>query len=299
MSLEKSKSGLEIKPRGHFATLDAMVLWKKGYKLGRTLGQGSYAKVKSAYSACLKTHVAVKILNQKKTPTDILEKFLPRELNILPIVHHPNIVKTFDIFETVFGKVYMIMELCVQGDLMDYIMVHGALAEDFSRDLFCQLSLAIKYLHDQDIVHRDLKCENLLLDKDLNLKVSDFGFSRRCAYEEDEIQLSKTFCGTRAYEAPEVLEGIPYNPKLGDVWNMGVVLFIMVCGCMPYDDSNIKKMVQMQRARRADFPKTKHLAPDCKDLICRMLNPDVARRIEVDDILDHAWLQRGARNTSV
>ncbi|XP_030623964.1 testis-specific serine/threonine-protein kinase 1-like [Chanos chanos] len=271
---------------------DVQVLKKRGYTLGISLGEGSYAKVKSAYSNRLKTNVAVKIINRKKAPSDFLEKFLPRELEILASLNHRNIVRAYEIFETSEGKVYMVMELGVQGDLLEFIKFRGALPEDFSRKLFCQLSSAIKYVHDLDVVHRDLKCENLLLDKDFNLKVSDFGFSRRISYDESgRMVLSKTFCGSAAYAAPEVLQGIPYNPKVYDIWSMGVVLFVMLCGSMPYDDSNVKKMLKIQKEHRVNFPRSKSVPTECKDLIYRMLNPDVARRIEIDDILEHSWLK--------
>ncbi|KAK6483539.1 testis-specific serine/threonine-protein kinase 2-like [Huso huso] len=271
---------------------DALVLKKRGYTLGISLGEGSYAKVKSAYSDRLKSNVAVKIINRRKAPVDFLERFLPRELEILAVLNNRYIVKTYEIFETSDGKVYMIMELGVQGDLLEFIKFRGALPEEVCRKMFRQLSLAVKYIHDLEIVHRDLKCENLLLDKDFNLKVSDFGFSRRCNYDDDgQLALSKTFCGSAAYAAPEVLQGIPYNAKVYDIWSMGVVLYIMLCGSMPYDDSNVKKMLRVQKEHRVDFPRGKHVPADCKDLLYRMLQPDVSKRIEIDDILDHPWLQ--------
>uniref|UniRef100_A0AAZ3R4M6 non-specific serine/threonine protein kinase n=1 Tax=Oncorhynchus tshawytscha TaxID=74940 RepID=A0AAZ3R4M6_ONCTS len=168
--------------------------------------RGSYAKVKSTYSERLKTNVAIKIINRKRAPPDCFEKFLPRELDILASLNHRNIV-------------YMIMELGVQGDLLEFIKFRGALPEDFTRKLFKQLSLAIKFTHALDVVYRDLKCENLLLDQDFNLKVADFGFARRIKYDEDgQMILSKTFCGS----------GVPYNPKVYDVWSMGVILFPMM-----------------------------------------------------------------------
>ncbi|XP_013993833.1 testis-specific serine/threonine-protein kinase 1 [Salmo salar] len=278
---------------------DSLVLKKRGYTLGISLGEGSYAKVKSAYSERLKTNVAIKIINRKKAPPDFLEKFLPRELDILASLNHRNIVKTFEIFETSEGKVYMIMELGVQGDLLEFIKFRGALPEDFTRKLFKQLSLAIKFAHALDVVHRDLKCENLLLDQDFNLKVSDFGFARRIKYDEDgQMILSKTFCGSAAYASPEVLQGVPYNPKVYDVWSMGVVLFIMLCGSMPYDDSNIKKMLKIQKEHRIDFPRSKAVPTEYKDLIYRMLNPDVAQRVEIDDILEHVWVQSKSHDGS-
>ncbi|XP_004628092.1 testis-specific serine/threonine-protein kinase 2 isoform X2 [Octodon degus] len=271
---------------------DAAVLKKKGYIAGINLGKGSYAKVKSAYSERLKFNVAVKIIDRKKTPTDFVERFLPREMDILATVNHRSIIKTYEIFETSDGRIYIVMELGVQGDLLEFIKCRGALHEDVARKMFRQLSSAVKYCHDLDIVHRDLKCENLLLDKDFNIKLSDFGFSKRCLRDGcGRIVLSKTFCGSAAYAAPEVLQGIPYQPKVYDIWSLGVILYIMVCGCMPYDDSNIKKMLRTQKEHRVDFPRSKNLSSECKDLIYRILQPDVNRRLHIDEILSHSWLQ--------
>ncbi|XP_012691767.1 testis-specific serine/threonine-protein kinase 1 [Clupea harengus] len=270
---------------------ESLVLKKCGYILGSTLGDGSYGKVKSAYSESQNANVAVKIINRKKAAADFLEKFLPRELEIQASLSHSNIVKIFKIFETSNGKVFIIMELGVQGDLLEFVKSRGALPEDFSKKLFRQLSMAIKFLHDQDIVHRDLKCENLLLDKDFNLKVSDFGFTRRITYDDTgKMELSKTFCGSAAYAAPEVLQGIPYNSKMYDVWSMGVILFVMMCGSMPYDDSNIKRMLRIQKEHRVDFPRSKQIPGECKDMIYKTLHPDVKKRLDICAILEHHWL---------
>ncbi|XP_067834222.1 testis-specific serine/threonine-protein kinase 1-like [Heptranchias perlo] len=270
---------------------DGVVLKKRGYTLGVNLGEGSYAKVKSAYSDRLKTNVAVKIIDRRKAPADFLEKFLPRELEILAMLNHRYIVKTFEIFETSDGKVYIIMELGVQGDLLEFIKTRGALPEEVSRKMFRQLALAVKHCHELDVVHRDLKCENLLLDKDFNIKLSDFGFAKRCSTDDQgRPLLSKTFCGSAAYAAPEVLQGIPYQPKVYDVWSLGVILFIMVCGSMPYDDSNIKRMLRIQKEHRVDFPRSKVVPADCKELIYRMLHPDTTKRLTIDEVLEHPWL---------
>ncbi|XP_045675739.1 testis-specific serine/threonine-protein kinase 1-like [Phyllostomus hastatus] len=275
---------------------DAAILKRRGYIMGINLGEGSYAKVKSAYSERLKFNVAVKIIDRKKAPTDFLEKFLPREIEILTVLNHRFIIKTYEIFETSDGKIYIVMELGVQGDLLEFIKTRGALHEDDARKKFHQLSSAVKYCHDMDIVHRDLKCENLLLDKDYNIKLSDFGFSKRCLRDDGgRMTLSKTFCGSAAYAAPEVLQGIPYQPKVYDIWSLGVILYIMVCGSMPYDDSNIKKMLRIQKEHRIDFPRSKRLTGECKDLIHRILQPDVNRRLRIDEILSHGWVQPKAR----
>ncbi|KAM4615568.1 LOW QUALITY PROTEIN: testis-specific serine/threonine-protein kinase 6 [Polymixia lowei] len=232
---------------------DSLVLKKHGYTSDRLLGEGSYAKVKRVYSERLKTDVAVKILKKEKAPAIFWEKFLPREREILTSLNHRNIIKAFEIIDTSGDKVYLVMELIVQGNLLEYVKSKGALPEDFSRKLFKQLSEAVKHLHGGEMVHRDLKCENLLLDKDFNLKVADFGFSRRLAYESGKMVLSEMYCGSVAYAAPEVLQAIPHNPKACDVWSMGVVLFVMPRGLRPYDDSNVKKMVEIQKRHHVDF----------------------------------------------
>ncbi|XP_075072204.1 testis-specific serine/threonine-protein kinase 1-like [Mixophyes fleayi] len=278
---------------------DSAILKNCGYTIGRNLGEGSYAKVKSAYSEHLRCHVAVKIIDRKKAPHDFLERFLPREIAILPVMNHHSVVKTYEIFESPTGKIYIIMELCVQGDLLEFIKTRGAITEILASKWFCQLVLALKYCHDLDIVHRDLKCENILLDNDFNIKLSDFGFARRLCYDKaGKIVLSQTFCGSAAYAAPEVLQGIPYHPKVYDIWSLGIILFIMVSGSMPYNDSNIKKMLRIQKEHRVDFPHSKHLSSDCKDLIYRMLQPNVTHRLTISEILNHSWLQ-GALNPHV
>ncbi|XP_075049007.1 testis-specific serine/threonine-protein kinase 1-like [Mixophyes fleayi] len=271
---------------------DSAILKKGGYTTGRNIGEGSFAKVKSAYSKHLRCNVAMKIIDWKKVPHDFLEKFLPREITILPVMNHHSVVKTYEIFETPAGKIYIIMELCAQGDLLQFINTRGTIPEIVARKLFCQLVFAVKYCHDLDIIHRDLKCENILLDNDFNIKLSDFGFARRlCHNKAGKIVLSQMFCGSAAYTAPEVLQGIPYNPKVYDIWSLEINTIIMVSGSMPYDDSNIKQMLRMQKEHRVDFPHSKNLSSDCKDLIYCILQPNVTRRLTIYEILNHSWLQ--------
>ncbi|NWW94648.1 TSSK1 kinase, partial [Rhynochetos jubatus] len=223
-------------------------LGKKGYSLSNTLGEGSYGKVKSAYCDRLKCNVAIKIIDKRQTPRDFLERFLPREIEAVRRLHHPSIIKAHEIFETLAGKVYIVMELGEKGDLLDYIKITGAMEEDVARAKFWQLASAIKHCHDLDFAHRDLKCENILLDEDLNIKLSDFGFSKALSRDENgRIILSKTFCGSAAYAAPEVLQGIPCDPRISDIWSLGVILYTMVYALMPFDDSNVRKMICIQK----------------------------------------------------
>ncbi|NXY45609.1 TSSK1 kinase, partial [Ceuthmochares aereus] len=223
-------------------------LRKKGYTLKATLGKGSYGKVKSAYCKQLKRQVAIKIIDKNKAPQEFLKKFMPRELEALTTLQHPSIIKIYEIFETSSGKVYIVMELGRKGDLLDYIRTMGAMEEDVARVKFLQLASAIKHCHDLDYAHRDVKCENIILDEDLNMKLADFGFSKHLSRDKNgKTILSNTFCGSAAYAAPEVLEGVTCDPKVSDIWSLGVVLYVMVYALMPFDDSNIKKMIHFQK----------------------------------------------------
>lgn len=267
------------------------ILKRYGYTLERTLGSGSSAKVISAYSRELKRKVALKIIDRTKAPADFLQRFLPRELDILSSLNHPHIVKTLKNFE-IGAKLFIVMELGERGDLLRFINTEGKLSEDLSKKMFRQIALAVKFIHDQDIVHRDLKCENLLLDKDINVKLADFGFSKRLEYVDGHMVLSDTFCGSMAYASPELLQNMPYNPKPNDVWSMGVVLFIMLTGTMPFNDSSLRARLKIQKKHGIKFPKSiKDKYKDAHDLISCMLDPDPARRIDIDRILEHPWLR--------
>ncbi|XP_017674628.1 PREDICTED: testis-specific serine/threonine-protein kinase 2-like [Lepidothrix coronata] len=272
--------------------MDAVVLKKKGYSLGSTLGEGSYGKVKCAYSHHLNRKVAIKIIDKKKISPNVLEKFLPREMEALKRLHHPSIIETFEIFETSVGKVYIVMELGERGSLLTYLSIKGPMEEGIARVKFQQLASAIKHCHDSDFAHRDLKCDNILLDNDLNFKLTDFGFSKPLSRDENgKTILSNTFCGSLAYSAPELLEHIPCDPRISDMWSLGIILYAMLYASQPFDSSNVKEMLQIQKQQKIPFLKTKHLSVDCKDLISQLLQPDMSKRLCIDEVLQHPWLQ--------
>lgn len=179
-------------------------LKQNGYELvdEQALGEGSYAKVKRAYSRKLKLHVAVKIVDRKKAPNDFLTRFLPRELSIIQNLQHPHIIHVYDVMD-IGDKVFVIMDLATGGDLLVYIKARGFVKESLSRKIFLQLLQAIKYCHINGVLHRDLKCENILLDEGNNVKITDFGFAKYFSKPE----LCKTFCGSAAYAAYEILKG--------------------------------------------------------------------------------------------
>ncbi|KAI3389351.1 hypothetical protein SNEBB_010707 [Seison nebaliae] len=260
-------------------------LRKLGYTVGQVLGEGSYAKVKVGYCEKTKKKVALKIVNKRKAPRDFQEKFLPRELAILKEINHPNIIQLYQVVQST-NKVYMIMEMAGHGDLLEYIKLHGRLSEYKAKILFSQLVSAVQYLHKRNIVHRDLKCENLLLDIHNNIKVSDFGFARRFMPND----LSTTYCGSAAYAAPEVLQGIAYAGEPYDIWSLGIILYIMVIGTMPFDDSDIKKLIIDQTQYGVQFTRRRPVTPNCMKLIRAILEPNLAFRATIPKIANHYWI---------
>ncbi|KAL6441294.1 hypothetical protein ACFW04_003507 [Cataglyphis niger] len=265
------------------------VLESHGYILGKTIGAGSYATVKIAKSNRHDCQVAVKIVSKFQAPEDHLTKFLPREIEVVKGLKHPNLIRFLQAIETTH-RVYIIMEYAQNGSLLDVIRRDIYIDELRSRKWFRQLLEAIDYCHEHGIVHRDIKCENLLMDHYFNIKLSDFGFARgQMKPKNGEWILSTTYCGSYAYASPEILRGIPYQPQLSDIWSMGVVLYTMVYGRLPFDDSNHAQLLK-QVQNRVAFPKLPKVSESCRSLISRILVPQSAR-LRINNIRNDTWLE--------
>ncbi|KAL0271353.1 UNVERIFIED_CONTAM: hypothetical protein PYX00_008470 [Menopon gallinae] len=274
----------------------AKVLREEGYVIGKSIGEGSYCKVRVAYKSFDNgpdKKIACKMIDKRKASDDFVVKFLPRELGIIKRLSHPNIVSVFDVFE-IDSIVFIFMEICEHGDLLDYIRNKGALPENRAKNLFRQIVSAVEYLHSLDIAHRDLKCENVLLAKRDLVKITDFGFARWCKNDDGQRILSETFCGSAAYAAPEIIQGHAYNPKMYDIWSLGCVLYIMLTATMPFDDSNVAQMLEIQLTKSLTFPSKSQLliSPLAKKLVMHLLAPDVTRRATLAQITKSFWLQR-------
>lgn len=153
---------------------------------------------------------------------------------------------------------------------------------------YLQLCEAVGYLHSQNISHRDLKLENLLLDQYCNIKITDFSFSKRNTMGE----LSRTFCGSKSYAAPEILLGEPYDTFKADIWAIGTILYIMSTGKMPFDKSKDRmKIVEDHRKLNLPWHRWVKLSIDCKDLICYLLTFDYTIRPSIFQVLDNKWLK--------
>ncbi|XP_049779422.1 testis-specific serine/threonine-protein kinase 1-like [Schistocerca cancellata] len=271
------------------------VLAERGYQLGKKLGEGSYAKVYvaeyrrtgSADTPQVVEKLACKIINTADAPKDFVRKFLPRELDIIARLHHPHIVHMHSIWQR-RAKYFIFMRFAERGDLLDFVLKNGAVSEEQSRIWLRQMALALQYLHEMDVAHRDLKCENVLISSNYNCKLADFGFARRIVDTEGKPILSTTYCGSLAYAPPEILKGTPYHPKVADIWSLGVILFVMLNKAMPFDDTNVKRLQEQQMARRWKFRSkvVNILSDQVKRLTTSMLEPETSRRVNIQQVLN-------------
>jgi serine kinase len=229
-------------------------LARHGYTLCDTIGLGNYAKVKQARDRNHNRNVAIKIVDKLRTPQDYLEKFLPREINYLKKLKHKNLTEILKVLENDL-YLFVVLELADGGDLLEYMRARRMLSERSSRHFFRQICSGMKYCHNQGIVHRDLKCENILLCFDQTVKICDFGFATKMG----KGMFLTTFCGSVAYAPPEVLEGQPYDGFKADVWSMGVILYAMVYGTLPFDDHRVKRQIAQMYSR--EHPKYKPIRP--------------------------------------
>ncbi|XP_012279712.1 testis-specific serine/threonine-protein kinase 1 [Orussus abietinus] len=240
--------------------------------------------------------LACKIVDTGKAPKDFVRKFLPRELDILVKLNHPHVVHVHSIFQR-RTKYFIFMRFAENGDLLDFILKNGAVAESQARVWLRQLALGLQYLHEMEIAHRDMKCENVLLTSNYNVKLADFGFARYVVDNRGKRVLSDTYCGSLSYAAPEILRGTPYNPKISDIWSLGVILYIMLNKAMPFDDTNIKRLCEQQANRRWKFrgKVTDTLSDHVKKLVTCLLEPDVGKRWRMDQVLHSDWIAMDPR----
>ncbi|XP_022173270.1 testis-specific serine/threonine-protein kinase 3-like [Myzus persicae] len=270
------------------------VLETHGYTVGRSVGTGSYATVKIAHSERHKTNVAIKIVSKLQEATDYLEKFLPREIEVVKGLKHDNLIRYYQAIETTH-RVYIIMEYAENGSLLDIIKRDGKIDDDRARKWFMELVNAIEYCHSKGVVHRDIKCENLLMDTNYNIKLSDFGFARNEMIKKNgQMKTSSTFCGSYAYASPEILKGIPYQPNTADIWSIGVVLYAMIFGTLPFDDTTYQKLLK-QVQKPVSFPRDVVISDTCKQMIIKLLAP-LKVRLSISDIKLQPWSQLPAKS---
>lgn len=188
--------------------------------------------------------MACKVIDTARAPRDYLTKFLPRELDVLIRVNHPHVVHVSNIFQR-RSKYFIFLRYAENGDLLDFLTQNGAVPESQSRLWMRQILSGLHYIHTLNIAHRDLKCENILITENYNVKITDFGFARNVRQRDRDI-LSETYCGSLSYAAPEVLKGVPYLPKLADMWSTGIILYTMLNKALPFNETSVKKLYEKQ-----------------------------------------------------
>ncbi|XP_051954241.1 MAP/microtubule affinity-regulating kinase 3 isoform X12 [Xyrauchen texanus] len=255
------------------------------YRLLKTIGKGNFAKVKLARHILTGREVAIKIIDKTQLNPTSLQKLF-REVRIMKILNHPNIVKLFEVIETE-KTLYLVMEYASGGEVFDYLVAHGRMKEKEARAKFRQIVSAVQYCHQKHIVHRDLKAENLLLDADMNIKIADFGFS-------NEFTIGNkldTFCGSPPYAAPELFQGKKYDGPEVDVWSLGVILYTLVSGSLPFDGQNLKEL--RERVLRGKYRIPFYMSTDCENLLKRFLVLNPIKRGTLEQIMKDRWINAG------
>mmetsp|Transcript_69843 Transcript_69843/g.195280 ORF Transcript_69843/g.195280 Transcript_69843/m.195280 type:complete len:436 (-) Transcript_69843:66-1373(-) len=264
------------------------------YQIGKTLGEGTFGKVKFAINTETGDSVAIKVLDKEKIQKQSMGAQIKKEISIMKVVHHSAIVKLTEVLAS-RTKIFIVLELVTGGELFDKIVSAGRLTEDQARFYFRQLVDGVEYCHSKGVCHRDLKPENLLLDEHGNLKISDFGLSALYDGEgpdgSSRSQLLHTTCGTPNYVAPEVLADMGYDGRTADVWSIGVILYVLLAGFLPFDEPTMTAL--FRKIQQADFAYPKWFSPEVKLLLDKILVADPAVRVNLKTVKDDEWYLAG------
>ncbi|CCE86017.1 Piso0_005661 [Millerozyma farinosa CBS 7064] len=254
------------------------------YQVIKTLGEGSFGKVKLAQHIQTGQRVALKIINRKTLAKSDMQGRVEREISYLRLLRHPHIIKLYDVIKS-RDEIIMVIEYAGK-ELFDYIVQRGKMPEDEARRFFQQITAAVEYCHRHKIVHRDLKPENLLLDDHLNVKIADFGLSNIMT----DGNFLKTSCGSPNYAAPEVISGKLYAGPEVDVWSSGVILYVMLCGRLPFDDEFIPAL--FRKISNGVYTLPNYLSEGAKRILTRMLVVNPLNRITIHEIIEDEWFKQ-------
>ncbi|KAF8212510.1 Pkinase-domain-containing protein [Mycena galopus ATCC 62051] len=246
------------------------------------IAEGTFGKVKMAIHTVTGHKVAMKFLSKAIIHRDRMKARVRREFEYMRLLRHPHIIKLYEVISTPTDIIFVLEY--ASGELFNYIVQHGRLSEDVGRRFFQQIMAGIEYSHRLKIVHRDLKPENILLDEYLNVKIADFGLSN----ETVDGEFLATSCGSPNYAAPEVIKGLKYSGPEIDVWSSGIILYVLLCGRLPFEDEVIGSLFEKISHVRYDAPT--HLSPHAQNLIKSMLVADPTKRITVANIMQHPWV---------
>lgn len=258
------------------------------YELGRLLGQGTFAKVYYARSLITNQSVAIKVINKEKISRVGLKEQIKREICVMRLVRHPNIIYLNEVMGTK-TKIYFVMEYAKGGELFNKV-AKGKLSDEVAWKYFYQLINAVDFCHIRGVFHRDIKPENLLLDENDNLKITDFGLSAIAECKRQDGMLHTT-CGTPAYVAPEVISRKGYDGTKADIWSCGVVLYVLLAGYLPFQDSNLIGLYR--KIGKAEFKCPSWFPPEARRLLLKMMDPDPNTRITMAKVKESSWFKKG------
>uniref|UniRef100_A0A8C5G7F4 Serine/threonine-protein kinase BRSK2 n=1 Tax=Gouania willdenowi TaxID=441366 RepID=A0A8C5G7F4_GOUWI len=243
------------------------------YRLEKTLGKGQTGLVKLGVHCVTCQKVAIKIVNREKLSESVLMK-VEREIAILKLIEHPHVLKLHDVYENK-KYLYLVLEHVSGGELFDYLVKKGRLTPKEARKFFRQIMSALDFCHSHSICHRDLKPENLLLDEKNNIRIADFGMASLQVGDS----LLETSCGSPHYACPEVIRGEKYDGRKADVWSCGVILFALLVGALPFDDDNLRNL--LEKVKLGVFHMPHFIPPDCQNLLRGMIEVDASKRLTV------------------
>ncbi|EGG16965.1 putative protein serine/threonine kinase [Cavenderia fasciculata] len=253
------------------------------YEIGKTLGNGSFGKVKLGTNIFTKEKVAVKFIKENKLSSKQRETCM-REIEIMKLMDHPNIVRLLDVVEKKEDKMsFLVVEYVSGGELFDYIVAREFIKEKEARKFFRQMISAIEYCHANLVVHRDLKPENLLLDSNGNIKISDFGLSNIIM----PGKLMDSFCGSPLYAAPEILKAEKYLGPPVDIWSLGVILYAILCGSLPWEGDNQAEI--SYNSVHGNYADPTHLSKEAVHILRRMIQPSPKSRATLEELKMHRW----------
>ncbi|XP_036362966.1 serine/threonine-protein kinase BRSK2-like isoform X5 [Octopus sinensis] len=252
------------------------------YRLEKTLGKGQTGLVKLGVHCITGKKVAIKIVNREKLSESVLMK-VEREIAIMKLIEHPHVLGLYDVYENK-KYLYLVLEHVSGGELFDYLVKKGRLTPKEARRFFRQIISALDFCHSHNICHRDLKPENLLLDEKNNIRVADFGM----ASLQVEGSMLETSCGSPHYACPEVIRGEKYDGRKADVWSCGVILYALLVGALPFDDDNLRNL--LEKVKKGVFHIPHFVPPDCQNLLRGMIEVDPEKRLTLEEIHRHPWV---------
>ncbi|XP_058039210.1 serine/threonine-protein kinase BRSK1 isoform X2 [Ahaetulla prasina] len=255
------------------------------YRLEKTLGKGQTGLVKLGVHCITGQKVAIKIVNREKLSESVLMK-VEREIAILKLIEHPHVLKLHDVYENK-KYLYLVLEHVSGGELFDYLVKKGRLTPKEARKFFRQIVSALDFCHSYSICHRDLKPENLLLDEKNNIRIADFGMASLQVGDS----LLETSCGSPHYACPEVIKGEKYDGRRADMWSCGVILFALLVGALPFDDDNLRQL--LEKVKRGIFHMPHFIPPDCQNLLRGMIEVEPEKRLSLEQIQKHPWFLGG------